>query len=659
MTQAARQPVDLAAVFDLATLTDVHWSPDGRTIAVVVARPDLKANLDRSAIWLVDSTGQAPPRQLTAGQNSDRMPRWSPDGRQLAFVSNRSGTDQVWVIPTDGGEARLLAGEEAGVGPVATDDFYAALEWSPDGSQVAFVAQEPAPPQPGGGEEDPYATDARVVGRSDGEGYGEIRRLHVYSVPAAGGPARLLTPGDYHSGDFRWSPDGRQIAFVSNRSGDEEAVRGSIDKNFDLWLLDVASGETRQLTTNPGPDIGPRWSPDGQSIAYTSVPRCGSHRDVFQLTIISAEGGAGRCLTEQEGPHVDRLHDACWSPDGRAIYCTAARRAANVILAVPADATAPARTVVGGDYLCEWATLSPDGKRLAFTIQGPDRPPELYVAPAEGGEEPRCLTAFNAGWRDRAIAPTHIRRWRAPDGLEIEGMLTLPPTHAPGQRHPLLLNPHGGPHSRSSLGFSAEGQYWAAQGYAVFCPNFRGTMGYGQAFIDADRGDFGGGDFADVMAGVDDLIEAGLADPDRLAIMGTSYGGYLTAWAIGHTDRFKAAVAVEAVTNLQSMYGQTDIQSWVEWEFGYPWEVLDRLAAHSPMTFVGNVRTPTLIIHGEADRRVPLPQSLELYTSLRRLGVETQLVLYPREGHGIKEPRHRRDLLLRVAEWLGRHLESH
>jgi len=653
MLAEPRRPVDLAAVFDLATLSDPRWSPDGRQVACVVSRPDLGANRERSAIWLVHAEGASPPRQLTGGQQTDRMPRWSPDGRLLAFVSNRGGTDQVWLIPPDGGEAHLLTGEDAGVGPVATDDFFAALEWSPDGSQVAFVAQEPAPPT----KDDPEATDGRVVGRDDGEGYGEIRRLHVYAIPAAGGSARLLTPGDYHSGDFRWSPDGRQIAFVSNRTGDEEAVRGSIDKNYDLWLLDLATGEARRLTTNPGPDLGPRWSPDGRFVAYTSVPRCGSHRDVFQLTVISADGGAARSLTAPDGPHVDRLADACWSPDGETIYLTAARRAANVVLAVSAHALGPARTVVGGDCVCEGAALSPDGRRVALVLQAPDWPPELCVAPAGGGE-PRRLTAFNASLRERALAPTRVRRWRSPDGLEVEGLVTPPPDHQPGQRHPLLVVPHGGPHSRSALGFSVEWQFWAAQGYVVFAPNFRGTMGYGQGFVDADRGDFGGGDFADVMSGVDDLIEAGLADPKRLAIMGSSYGGYMTAWAIGHTDRFKAAVAIEAVVNLQSMYGQTDIKSWVEWEFGYPWEVRERLAARSPITYAASVRTPTLVVHGDEDRRVPPPQSQELYTALRKLGVETQLVRYPREGHGIKEPRHRRDLLRRVGAWLEAHVSG-
>ena len=647
--------VSLDDVFSLATVSDPQWSPDGRSIACVVARPDLKANRERGAIWLVASTGGAPARQLTAGAFADRMPRFSPDGRTLAFVSNRSGTDRVWTIPVDGGEASPLLDDEAqkAVGPVATDDFYSALEWRPDGKALAFVAQLPPPPPPDADDVD--QTDAKVVGRIDGEGYGEIQRLHVWQATWPEREVRQLTSGDYHHGDFRWLPDSRRLVLVSNRSGDEEAVRSNVSKDYNLYSLDVESGEMVCLTANPGPDWAPRPSPDGSRIAYLSSPRKGSHADTPVLGFLPSDGGQAQVLLGQDGPFLERPTSACWSPDGRALYVAAGVGAATRVTALVAYAGEGATALIDGGVVATTPVVSPDGSRIACVLQGTDRPPEIAVVPADGGE-PSVVTEFNGALAGVLLGRTDVHRWEAADGVAVEGVVVLPPGHRDGERHPLLVVPHGGPHSRSTLAFNVEWQYWAARGYVVFAPNFRGSTGYGQAFSDLDRGDFGGGDWADVISGVEALVSAGLVDVGWAAIMGGSYGGYMTVWAIGHTSLFKAAVAIEAVVDLTSMYGQTDIPSWVEWEVGLPWYSRDKLVERSPITYATRITTPTLIVHGDADQRVPLPQSQQLFRALKGLGVECEMVRYPREGHGIKEPRHRRDLLRRIGGWLDRHL---
>lgn len=648
--------VSLDDVFALATVSDPQWSPDGKSIACVFSRPDLKANRERAAIWLVDSSGGAPSRQLTAGVFSDRMPRFSPDGRTLAFVSNRAGSDRVWTMPVDGGEASPLLDDQAlkAVGPVATDDFFAALEWKPDGRAIAFVAQLPPPSPPDPNDVD--QTDAKVVGRIDGEGYGEIQRLHVWQVTWPERELRQLTSGDYHHGDFRWLPDGRRLILVSNRSGDEEAVRSNVSRDYNLYVLDVESGEVVCLTENPGPDWAPRPSPDGSRIAYLSALRKGSHADTPVLGVLPIDGGEPQALQGQDGPFLERPTSACWSPDGRALYVTAGVGAATRVVAVAGYAGEGASVLIDGGVVATSPVVSPDGARIAYVLQAPDRPPEIAVISADGGAA-SVLTDFNAPLGGIAFGRTDLHRWEAPDRIAVEGVVLLPPGHRDGEKHSLLVVPHGGPHSRSTLAFNVEWQYWAARGYLVFAPNFRGSTGYGQAFSDLDRGDLGGGDFADLLSGVDALVSVGLVDRNRAAIMGGSYGGFMTAWAIGHTSLFRAAVAIEAVVDLTSMYGQTDIPSWVEWEAGLPWYSREKLIERSPITYATRIATPTLIAHGDADLRVPLPQSQQLYRALRGLGVECEMVRYPREGHGIKEPRHRRDLLRRIGEWLDRHVQ--
>jgi len=361
--------------------------------------------------------------------------------------------------------------------------------------------------------------------------------------------------------------------------------------------------------------------------------------------------GAGpRVLTAR----LDRsVLEPCWAADGKRLYALVHDGVRQHLHSVSL-ASGRVRQLTDGDRFI--SSLRVRGRRAVLISESPTSPPEIHAAALHTAlQDERPLTAANPQLRTRSLGRTRILRWRSADGLEIEGLLLLPPNYRRGRRVPLIAAPHGGPAGARGCGFYATDQAMAARGYAVLLPNFRGSSGYGQAFLSANDDDFGGGDFQDVMAGVDTVIERGIAHPEKLAILGYSYGGYMTSWAIGQTRRFKAAVVGAGVTSLQSFFGTSDIQWFTRgYQHGNPWQNPTSYAAQSPMTYVGQVRTPTLIYHGDEDRRVPMEQSEQLYVSLREQGVPTQFVRYPREGHGLTEYWHRRDSLERTLAWLDR-----
>ncbi|MBI2192960.1 MAG: S9 family peptidase [Planctomycetes bacterium] len=659
MPSTRRQPVTLDTLFRPRLFGVPQWSPDGRWLVFSLSEPVSRTGSAGTALWLLSADGREKVR-LTRGQGSegapvsDLSPCWSPDGRRVAFVSNRSGTFQIWVIPPFGGEAAPVTTSNCGCGPLMMDGFFAGMDWSPDGKHLVFVAQLP---------ERKNASDVRVVGIDPGEGYAGVRtRIHLWSIPlpaaaevgseTASPWAKRLTRGNYHHGDPRWSPDGRWIAFVSNQSGDEEAVIWSLNKNYDLWRMPSGGGKAERLTSNPGPDVSPRWSPDGRRLAYLSCPRCGSHADVLHLCVLDLDSGRTRSLTPRLDYSVDRLTAQCWSANGRVLWFTAGVRTENHLLRASAQDAKGQDASRPGELLFS-PSVSPVGRRLACIVQSERNAGEIQVR-----HLPSASVCFQSNWngwvRDHRLGRTRLARWKS-DGLAIEGVVVLPPGYRRGRRYPLIVLPHGGPHGRATRGLNLAWHWLAAHGYVLLSPNFRGSTGYGQAFIDADRGDFGGGDFRDLMRGIDHLIDRGIAHPERLGIFGASYGGFMTTWAVGQTRRFKAAVAVCPVTHLQSMFGTTDIKSWTCWELdGRPWENFQDYVRCSPITYAPRVKTPTLLLHGEGDRRVPISQSEEFHAALRACGVRTRFVRYPNEGHGIAQPGHVRDYLMRALDWLRR-----
>jgi dipeptidyl aminopeptidase/acylaminoacyl peptidase len=634
---------------------DAALSPDGKSL--VYARQWIDSTKsDRSSLWLVEGD-RTKARPVEKGEPDARTPVFSPDGKWIAFLSTRSQPDgrkrtpqvppqsdpatDVWLLSAAGGEAIPLALAEPGkpYGRVFNDGFYGRLAFSPDGTKLAFIADDGESPR--GAVE--RINNVTVVRGDQGEGYtgwdtAQLWVAHLDPKPGKFAASRIerLTDNDVWYGDPNWHPDGKTIVVHANRTADRESVRYSINKNFDLWSIDTATRRIKQLTTGPGPEVSPRFSPNGNRLACLSVPRKGSHRDAFNLAVIDLDGDAPRFRVIIDHHSVDPgaapvpafpLPAECWEGNER------------LLINFESRVTSMTRRVDAGTGPLDDLNLAADPKSPAARI----------------ALRSRLTPPGNAFLKERVLGTQKVITWKS-DDFTIDGILTLPPEEVAKPPYRLLVYPHGGPHSRSTLGFDFTVQLFAAHGYAVLQPNFRGSSGYGQKFIDADRGDFGGGDMRDILAGVDKLIADGVADKDRLFVYGTSYGGFMTTWLVGQTDRFRAAVAQNAVTDLNMMWGLSDLQSWTEWEFGgKPWEVPDLMRKHSPISYVARVKTPTLVLHSRDDRRVPMPMGLAYYRSLKSHGVPTGLVIYPDEGHGIRQPRHREDVLRRTLAWFAEH----
>jgi dipeptidyl aminopeptidase/acylaminoacyl peptidase len=642
----AKKPLAVEDLYRFDAPRDAALAPDGKSLVYVRNWIDAKEKVERNSLWLVEGD-RAKARPVEKGEPDARAPVYSPDGKWIAFLSTRPRPEgwkqtppappqsdpatDVWLVPATGGTPVPLAGLDKPYGRVFNDGFYGRLAFSPDSTRLAFVADD------GQDVRTPAEKSNRVVVVRDdqGEGYtgyrpAQIWLAHLEAKPGefAAGRIERLTDDDVWYGDPNWHPAGKRLAVHANRTADRESARFSINKNFDIWLINVETKRVRELFGGPGPEVSPRFSPDGEKLACLSVPRKGSHRDAFNLLLVDAGSvrPAAVLLLDNHRPGAKPvalpsfpLPADCWDDRGNLVFAAErGLRSAGVRLDLSSGVVADAK-------------------------------------PAADNPRARLLPAGNTFLRDRATGRQEVITWKS-DEFTIDGVLTTPPEGVAKPPYPLVVHPHGGPHSRSTLGFDFTVQVLAANGYAVFQPNFRGSSGYGQRFIDADRGDFGGGDMRDILSGVDKLIADGVADRDRLFVYGTSYGGFMTTWLVGQTNRFRAAVAQNAVTDLGMMWGLSDLQSWTEWEFGgKPWEQPERYRKHSPITHVEKVKTPTLILHARNDRRVPLPMGQAYHQALQARGVPTGLVIYPDEGHGIRQPRHREDVLRRVLDWFAQH----
>lgn len=651
--------------FDAPADLVVH--PAGQFAVYARRWADPETRSVRYALWTTgDPSGS--PRPLEDEAPDGRRPQFSPDGKWILFLSTRSFPDgspavqpvpaysdpatDIWLMPAEGGPPIPLAGPDKPYGRVFSDMFYGRVAFSPDGRRLVFVADDGEDPRT----EEERRNNVEILREDQGEGYEGYGNAQIWVAELAEQPgdmaaARIvrLTDDDVWYGDPQWLPDGRSLVVHANRSRDREAVRYSINKNYDIWQITLpasledagsTSAALRQITTGPGPEVSPRVSPDGRRLVCLSVPRKGAHADVFNLQRVDLSEGpasaqvifdhhAADSAEAEHKPVAFPLPADCWLGES-AVYYSVNERTETVQQVVDVDS----RQVIGSSP----AAVSSE-YRDAQQLRGRLTPPG------------------NTFLDERELGPSEIVQWRSPDHLPLEGVLTLPPPQLGAQPpYPLVLYPHGGPHSRSTKGFSFTAQIFAAHGYAVFQPNFRGSAGYGQRFIDADRFDLGGNDMRDILSGIDALIARNIVDPERQFVYGVSYGGYTTCWLIGHTHQFRAAVPQNAVTDLGMMWGLSDIQSWTEWEFGgLPWDVAELMRERSPLTYAPRVRTPTLILHSRNDRRCPLPMGLAFYRALRAAGVETQMVLYPDEGHGISQLPHQEDVLHRTLDWFQRH----
>ncbi len=644
---SAQRSFTIQDALGIASVSDPQLSPDGELVVYVVSRIDLDENESASRIHHVPfAGGDAAP--LTRAGRSASHPRFSPDGSQLAFLSSGDGDKtQIWLLPLAGGEAKVLSRLPAGVSSFA---------WAPDGSALAVVSMDPDPNEAGEGEEPepvPLVIDRRQFKR-DGRGYLDDRRRHIYLVDASDGSHEQKTFGPYDDGSPVFSPDGSEIVFVSVRppdGGDPDAT-----DNSDLFLIPRTAGETTEpvrLTSNPGPDRSPVFSPDGGWIAHT-----GNRKPELIWYATEHLYALNRATDEvvQVAAGLDRnLSNPRFTADGSAVVALLEDSGNRHLASFGVSEAAVAERVIAGER--DVRDLEMVGDRVVAVSARTDRPPEVIAWTF--GEEPRRLTGENdALLAEIELSAVERITFPSSDGTEIQGFVTKPPGFEEGRRYPTILWIHGGPVSQFSTSFQSTWQLFAANGYLVVAANPRGSSGRGEAFSHAIWADWGNLDYEDVNAAVDHVIEQGWADPERLGVGGWSYGGILTNYVITKTTRFHAAVSGSSETEYRAAYGNDHYQLEWELELGLPWENPELYNRLSPISRVHHVTTPTLVLCGEKDWNVPLSQSENLYQSLRRLGVPTQLIIYPGQSHGIRLPSFQKDRYERYVAWFDRFLKS-
>jgi dipeptidyl aminopeptidase/acylaminoacyl peptidase len=639
-------------VFALRSAGDPQASPEGKWVAFTVTHMDAKEDESDTDIYMAPLAG-GPALRLTASRKPEKSPRWSPDGRWLAFLSGRQGKKtQVWLMSREGGEALQLTSYQASV---------SSLAWSPDSTRLALVVSDVDPDDPEleeAGEAAPAGEKKKALKpivirrlqfKRDGEGYLRDVRSHVHVFDVGTRATFALTSGPYDDADPAWSPDGKWIAFSSNRTKEPDASRDS-----DIFVVEARAGAApRPLATGPGEDQSPVWSPDGTSIAYEAG---GDPKDMWyapnQLAVIPAAGGAPRSLTATLDRNIDQPR---FSADGRTLYFLIEDGGHRHLARVPAAGGAIER-VVGGERETSAYTLSGKGD-VALLSSEPLLPAEVFSL-GTGQALRRVSTVNDAFLKGIRLARLERFKARSADGTAIDGFLMRPPDAAAGARLPTILRIHGGPVSQYSASFMLEWQLLAAAGYAVVAANPRGSSGYGKDFSRAIWADWGNKDYQDVMAAVDHVIAMGVADPDRLGVGGWSYGGILTNYVITKTGRFKGAISGASEANYLSNYGHDHYQYEWETELGLPWRNVERWVKLSPWFAIENVTTPTLFMGGADDWNVPLLNSEQLYQALRRLGRETELVIYPGQDHSIKRPSYVKDRFERYIAWYNRYVRG-
>ncbi|HEX4965967.1 MAG TPA: S9 family peptidase [Thermoanaerobaculia bacterium] len=644
------RPLKVDDIFALKSVSDPRISPDGLWVAYTVRWLDPKEDNSDSDIYMLPFKGGAPVR-LTSSPKAESRPRFSPDGRWLAFLSGRDGKHaQVWLLDRRGGEAVKLTDYKSDVSDLA---------WSPDGKRLALVVGDVDPDEhdddkaegagSGGADKTPKPIVIhRLQFKRDGEGYLRELRQHLYVYDVAAKTSIQVTSGAYEDSDPNWSPDGRWLAFTSNRTQEPDA-----NDNSDVYVVEAKAGQTpRAVTTSPGTDRSPAFSPDGKSIVYLAG---GDPKDIWYATnsvaVVPVAGGQPRLLTQSLDRNVEDPH---FSPDGKFIYFLLEEGGNEHLARVP-TAGGPVERTVDGERSIQTFDVGAKGE-LVVLESTPQRPSEVSVV--EGGAL-RPLTHVNDDFL-KGIRLGKVQRIQATsaDGTKIDAFLTLPPDAKPGERLPTLLRIHGGPTAQYNTAFQTEWQILASQGYAIVAANPRGSTGYGRDFSRAIWADWGHKDFEDVMAAVDQAVAMGVADPDRLGVGGWSYGGILTDYVITKTTRFKAATSGASESNHVANYGTDHYQKEWEAELGLPWKNTDLWIRISPFYQVEKVKTPTLILCGGNDVNVPTLNSEQLYQALRRLGVETELVIYPNQSHGISKPSYQKDRYERYIAWYDKHLKA-
>jgi dipeptidyl aminopeptidase/acylaminoacyl peptidase len=653
LAQTPTRPLEIEDLFTIKSVGSAEISPDGEWVAYTVSTTNLAKEESKTQIWMVSSAGgEAIP--LTMSSESVSGPKWSPDGKYLSFLTTR-GEDakpQVWVLDRRGGEARQLTEIEDGAG---------SFEWSPDASKLVLAIRDKdstaASGESGAGSRnrvrDPWVIN-RLQFKRDGRGYlADSLRTHLYVYDIASKKLTQITSGRWDEGSPAWSPDGTRIAFVSNRTEDPDA-----NSNTDIWVVaadNTDGGATLiRVTTYDGSDGSPTWSPDGRWIAYTTQlgdPRVSAMSN-NRLALRAADGSGERRIL---GDDLDRMVGSPkFTPDGRALLFSIGDSGENHVGRISIE-TGEITRPVSGEISARGFTSSPDGT-IATTVSTPEMPGEIFVQ--TGGELVQLTHVNDSIMGIIQEAEVENIHFNSPDGTEVEGWVFFPPGFQEGTRYPTILRIHGGPHGSFGVGWNFEAQLLAANGYLVLITNPRGSSGYGNDFSMALWQKWGIPDFQDVMAGVDDVIQRGWADPDRLGVGGWSYGGILTNYVITKSTRFKGAISGASMGLLVANFGVDHYQLGNEREWGLPWENRQMWEDLSPWNDIDQVTTPTLFMGGESDWNVPVLNSEMMYESLKRRGIDTRLVVYPGQPHGLRVPSYNVHRYKEYLAWYDRYVRG-
>ncbi len=653
---AQKQPFSVETMLKISRISEPVLSPDGRTVAFTVQTVDLDKNTKPKQIWTVALNG-AFPRQLTRDGDSNDRPRWSPDSRQIYFVSNRGGSAQIWAMDPEGGNVRQISHISTEAGGILI---------APDGKKIVFLSSI----YPECGADDPcnknkldQDSKSKVKARvydsllyRHWDEWQSRRRQHLMAMNIDGTEVRDLTPGTrdvppFSLGgpdDYSIAPDSNEVAFTMNADANLAA-----STNSDIYAVPIAGGsEPKKITNGPGADNAPNYSPDGKYLAFRSQARAGYESDRFRLLVLDRATGRTNSLSE----NLDRwVGSVTWSPDSTRLFYTVEDRGRTGLQMI-AVTGGGARNIISGSSSLDDVQFNSDGSTMIYTEESGSRPPELFRASSAGGASVPLTHLNDTLLAGAELTPLEEMWVDSADNVRVHSFLVKPPGFSESRKYPVLFLIHGGPQGAwgESWSYRWNAQVFASAGYLVVMPNPRGSTGYGQKFIDDINGDWGGKVFDDLMADADQVASLPYADPDRMAAAGGSYGGYMIDWILGHTNRFKAMVTHDGVFDLRSMAGSTEELWFPMWEFrGMPWDNPDMYARWSPSYFAKDFKTPTLVIHGEQDYRVPLSQGLQLFTALQMKKVPSKLVVFPDEGHWVLKPQNSVLWYNQFLEWIG------
>ena len=656
---AQKQPFDVQTMLKLSRLSEPQLSPDGKLVAFTVQTVDLDRNAKPKQIYVVPLNGGLP-RQITREGTDNERPRWSSDSKQIFYVSNRVGSMQVWRMDPDGNNSRQVSHLSTEAGGILL---------SPDGKKIVFVSSvypdcsaDDACNQKKIDEDAKSKVEARIYTSLLYRHWTEWqskRRQHILVMNSDGTDVKDLTPGIHDAppfslggpDDYAISPDSTEVAFTMNVDPNPAA-----STNSDVYTEPIAGGDPKKITLSPGADGAPLYSPDGKYLAFRSQARAGYESDRWKLMVLERATGKSTGLTES----LDRwVEGFTWSPDSTRIFFTVEDRGRTGLQMI-AVTGGGIRNIISGESSIDDVQFSNDGGFMIYTEQSGSRPTEIFKASSSGGAGVP-LTRLNDSILSNASTRPLEDFWvDSSDKTRVNAFVVKPPDFSPSRKYPVLFLIHGGPEGAwgETWSYRWNAQVFANAGFVVVMPNPRGSTGYGQKFIDDINGDWGGKAYDDIMACVDHAAALPYADPDRMAAAGGSYGGYMVDWLLGHTNRFKALVSHSGVYDLRSMAGATEELWFVNWEFkGMPWDNPEMYARWSPSFFAQNFKTPTLVMHGEQDFRVPVDQGMQLFTALQMQKIPSKIVLFPDEGHWILKPQNSVLWYNQFLEWIGEWLK--